>query len=112
MKVDTAYQNYTSISWWDNVNTNQLRGANTYSVSRSGLNFYWTTIFPPSTSYPYGYVVMKVSFMYVDANGKLAVSASQTKYVEFASEAEYNAAIGLTYEPNELVEIQETVTEV
>ena len=30
----------------------------------------------------------------------------------FASEAEYHAAVGLTYEPLELSEVQETVTEV
>lgn len=111
MEVGTVLPNYTSVSWWDNISTSQLRGVNTYDLSRSGMNFYWNGIYPPDTNHPFGYVAMSVSFMYVNASGLLAVSASQTKYADFASEAEYNAAIGLTYEPNELVEIQETVTE-
>ncbi len=112
MEVGTVLPSYTSVSWWDNIGTSQLRGANTYDLSRSGLNFYWNGIYPPDTNHPFGYVAMSVSFMYVNASGLLAASSSQTKYVDFASEAEYNAAIGLTYEPNELITVQETVTEV
>ena len=107
-----VYPNYTFVGWWDNISSSMLRGENTYDLSRSGINVYWQTIYPPDANHPFGYVTMKVSFMYVNSSGNLAESSSQTKYADFASEAEYNAAVGLTYEPNTLTEVQETVTEV
>lgn len=108
----TSYPNYTYVGWWDNISSTQLRGENTYDLSRSGINVYWSAIHRPDANHPFGYVDVTVSFMFVNSSGNLVASSSQTKYADFASEAEYNAAIGLTYEPNELVEIQETVTEV
>ena len=108
----TAYPNYTYVGWWDNISSTQLRGENTYDLSRSGINAYWSAIHRPDANHPFGYVDVTVSFMFVNSSGDLVASSSRTKYADFASEAEYNAAIGLTYEPNELVEIQETVTEV
>lgn len=107
-----AYPNYTFVGWWDNISSSMLRGENTYDLSRSGINVYWQTIYPPDANHPFGYVAMKISFMFVNSSGNLAASSSQTKYADFASEAEYNAAMGLTYERNELTEVQETVTEV
>lgn len=107
-----AYPNYTFLGWWDNISSSMLRGENTYDLSRSGINVYWQTIYPPDANHPYGYVNVKVSFMYVNSSRELVQSASRVKYVDFASEAEYNAAMGLTYEPNELINVRETITEV
>jgi hypothetical protein len=68
-----------------------------------------------SAAAPYGYAT--VSFYALTQNNTGTISASAINglsrvNVPFISEAEYNAAIGLTYEPNMLTEVQETVTEV
>lgn len=88
-----------------------------------GVTFVWNSIFPPGTyeadtiskNFPYGYAVGRLFV-------KRKISSSHSYYssdisttdcaLPFASEAEYNAAVGLTYEANTLTAVQETVTEV
>lgn len=90
-----------------------------------GVTFVWNSIFPPGTyeaventiskNFPYGYAVGRLFI-------KRKISSSSNYYsseigtadcaLPFASEAEYNAAVGLTYEANTLTAVQETTTEV
>lgn len=81
-----------------------------------GIYFKWESIHSPTDNFPYGYVKGKVMMP-----GKASTSAANfyhasnlcfTAYFPFASEAEYNAAVGLTYEPLTLQQVNETVTEV
>lgn len=88
-----------------------------------GLVFFWREILPPGSEingqvFPYGYVVATWGRKRQSRpNGSTAPyeffkDSYYTTYIGFASEAEYNAAVGLTYEPNTLTEVQETITEV
>ena len=81
-----------------------------------GIYFKWDSIHAPNDNFPYGYIKGKVMMP-----GKASTSATNfynaaqlafTAYFPFATEAEYNAAVGLTYEPLTLTEVQETTTEV
>lgn len=80
-----------------------------------GIYFKWDSIHAPNDNFPYGYVKGKAMMPGKAAkNATNFYNASQlcfTAYFPFASEAEYNAAVGLTYEPITLTEVQETVTE-
>ncbi|MGN0656678.1 MAG: hypothetical protein ACI4KR_07780, partial [Ruminiclostridium sp.] len=66
---------------------------------------------------PYGYAYLE--FYAITKSTAAATTLSSTfisnisriNYI-FASEAEYNAAVGLTYEPNTLTQVNETITEV
>lgn len=87
-----------------------------YYDSVFGIYFKWDSIHAPNNNFPYGYVKGKVMMP-----GKAAKNATNfynaaqlnfTAYFPFASEAEYNAAVGLTYEPLTLTEVRETTTEV
>ncbi len=69
----------------------------------------------PNEDYPYGYATVRYGFTYAIANSTRYRTGIQTRYLytlPFSSEAEYNAAVRLTYEPVTLTEVTETVTEV
>lgn len=88
-------------------------GNSTYDISISGLYATWTTILPPNASFPYGYVNMSIGTLIKNNAGEIQRGTTRKSYlVGFTSEAEYNYAVGLTYEPNQVTGIQETVTEV
>lgn len=81
-----------------------------------GIYFKWDSIHAPNDNFPYGYIKGKAMMP-----GKASTSATNfynaaqlafVAYFPFATEAEYNAAVGLTYEPLTLTEVQETTTEV
>jgi hypothetical protein len=81
-----------------------------------GIYFKWDSIHAPNDNFPYGYIKGKAMMP-----GKAAKNATNfynatqlafTAYFPFATEAEYNAAVGLTYEPLTLTEVQDTTTEV
>ncbi len=81
-----------------------------------GIYFKWDSIHAPNDNFPYGYIKGKAMMP-----GKASTSATNfynaaqlafTAYFPFATEAEYNAAVGLTYEPLTLQQVNETVTEV
>lgn len=81
-----------------------------------GIYFKWDSIHAPNDNFPYGYIKGKVMMPGKAAkNATNFYGASQlcfTAYFPFATEAEYNAAVGLTYEPLTLQQVKETVTEV
>ena len=85
-----------------------------------GLSFAWTGIYPPGytvsgVTHPYGAVQAQAYYKAkVTQTGTAAYrfQPSGGLMIDFASEAEYNAAVGLTYEPNTLTQVNETVTEV
>ena len=83
---------------------------NTYDLSKSGLRLVWDTIYPPGTleKFPNGHVRCLVQIVYTDASGVAKTSNSVTLYAGFSSEAEYNAAVGLTYEPNTLTTVTDS----
>lgn len=95
----------------DALGTSQS-GGSTYDLSVSGVYATWNSIYAPTSNYPYGYISFNISTLYKNNSGDMSRGTTRTYYAGFASEAEYNAAIGLTYEPNVLTEVQETVTEV
>lgn len=112
MEIERTDLNSSYIVWRDNVSTSNLRGATTFDVNGSGVFFSWNNIYAPTEEHPNGYVVGTMQFAYIDANGNLVKTGSQAFYAGFSSTSEYNAAIGLTYEAQNLIEVQETVTEV
>ncbi len=111
MNIVSSTASSTTIKWTDTVTSNQLKSVTTYDVSRSGINFYWSSIVAPTEEYPYGYVGGSAALIYVNSSGNLVKISAATRYFAFASEAEYNAAVGLTYEPQTLKSVSETVTE-
>ncbi len=96
-----------------------IRGTyTTYDPSTIGFAITWSTIYNSATeTAPYGYAYLE---FYAITKPTATATANSSTYIgttsrlnyTFASEAEYNAAVGLTYEPNVLTEVQETVTEV
>lgn len=84
----------------------------TVDLSKSGLRLVWTAIYPPGTldKFPNGYVQAIVQIVYTTP--AVQTNNVATLYIGFSSEAEYNAAVGLTYEPQTLVNVEETITEV
>ena len=86
-----------------------------------GFGYAWGTIFPPGSvyhgrTYEYGGAICCWGYRCKSSASAYKWYANSTAtydaYIPFASEAEYNAAVGLTYEPVEMTEVQETVTEV
>lgn len=76
-----------------------------YAVSPS-----WSVINPPTEAYPYGLIRMFFDTLVCDTDGVWERQYTNTGVylnVAFASEAEYNAAIGLTNIPLELIKIQD-----
>ncbi len=85
-------------------------GNSTYDISISGLYATWTTIYPPNASFPYGYVNMSIGTLIKNNAGEIQRGTTRKSYfIGFTSEAEYNYAVGLTYEPNQVTGIEEQV---
>lgn len=92
-----------------------------YNYNNFGYGFALlrNTIYPPGyttggITYPYGCV--SCTYAYKAKTGTKAYEFYFQNeilfYIGFASEAEYNAAVGLTYEPQTLANVEETITEV
>ncbi len=106
---------YTFKYGWGSDSTDRtgLGTFTTYNPELSGIVFNRITIYPPTDEFPYGYVQMYYRTRYTsEAGGEIKYGTTTQIYVGFASEAEYNAAVGLTYEPNTLIQVNETLTEV
>lgn len=93
------------------------RTVNTSDISKSGIRLNYTKIYPPGAfpSLPYGYALCYILVYYIDVDSgstKYYIFADEQAWISFASEAEYNAAVGLTYEPMTLSQVNETITEV
>lgn len=84
----------------------------TLDLSKSGLRLVWSAIYSPGTldKFPNGYVQAIVQIVYTTPT--VQTNNVATLYIGFSSEAEYNAAVGLTYEPNTLTQVNETITQV
>ena len=84
----------------------------TLDLSKSGLRLVWSAIYSPGTldKFPNGYVQAIVQIVYTTP--AVQTNNVATLYIGFSSEAEYNAAVGLTYEPNTLTQVNETITQV
>ena len=113
-RIDVAatFPTHTNVVLVSDAMSYKSSVAVSYDVSASGLLLKWINIMPPTALFPFGYCTLSVNLVYINNSGALTKGASRTVVVGFASEAEYNAAIGLTYEPLALTEIKETVTEV
>lgn len=85
----------------------------TAGTEKVGFKLYWLSVNPPTADYPYGYIVCHVNFAIENADGTQS-NVKSWEYIEigFASEAEYNASIGLTYASETMTAVEETVTEV
>ncbi len=75
-----------------------------------GFIFTWTNIYPPEERYPYGWVLGYWRTVYYDSGNKHLYNGRQV-CLGFSSQAEYNAAVGLTYEPITLTTVNETITQ-
>lgn len=75
-----------------------------------GFIFTWTNIYPPEDRYPYGWVLAYWRVAYYDGGNKYLYNGRQV-CLGFSSQAEYNAAVGLTYEPITLTAVNETITQ-
>lgn len=86
----------------------------TKDMTSLGIGLAYQTIYKPGTSnYPNGYIMGNLCMKYRDVTtGKIKYIyfSSYSIFFEFASISEYNAAIGLTYEPQTLSQVNETKT--
>ena len=57
----------------------------------------WKSIIAPTNNHPYGRLQVTLSLMYVNSSNKVATGNSISGYIDFATEAEYNAAVCLTH---------------
>lgn len=73
-----------------------------------GLNMYWTSIQPPSDDYPFGYAEVVLHGVYKNQAGEMDTHGFYNHLsLPFASTAEYNAAVGLTKTPLELLKLDD-----
>lgn len=121
IRLNTAGATYDSLNLInvndDGTETN-LFGFNSYDTAKCGFSFVWNSIHPPGYTsngvvFPYGCAICSYALKYKQNNVNFQfVVGSPYFVIGFASQAEYNAAVGLTYEPNVLTQVNDTVTEV
>lgn len=112
--TSTTTQSFRIYGWNENSTSEATltSAIATYDSTQTGMVFAWTSINAATADYPYGYIVGNIRQKSISSQGEATYSNAIAINIGFASEAEYNAAVGLTYEPNTLTEVQETVTEV
>lgn len=118
----TEFSNDGTTVWFKHVNnagqTINSKSYKTKDLSKTGIKVEYTSICSPNLDgdFPNGYIKGYIYVCYVDVNtGVLYHSLFSTATIfeiGFASKAEYNAAVGLTYEPVTLSQVNETITEV
>lgn len=118
----TEFSNDGTTVWFKHVNnagqTINSKSYKTKDLSKTGIKVEYTSICPPNLDgdFPNGYIKGYVYVCYVDVDtGVLYHSLFSTATIfkiGFASETEYHAAVGLTYEPITLSQVNETITEV
>ncbi len=76
------------------------------------MGFTWSTIHPPSASYPNGYVRGEVWLYVINNKGEFVKGSYGNSVISaaFGSIAEYEAAVGLTYEPLTLTRVEDNPT--
>ena len=115
--VETVYDTYKNLRSQITVTNAGNGGRANFTLARFSANNgedyavfpYWDRISPPSEDYPYGSVQINFDTI-VCEDGVWERQYTQFGaylYVSFASEAEYNAAIGLTSEPLERAKLQD-----
>ena len=85
----------------------------TKDTALTGAKIEYYYIYPATSYFPYGYIEGYIYIKCIDIDTGEAFYRrfdDNTIEVGFSSEAEYNAAIGLTYEPQTLSQINETIT--
>ena len=114
VSVNSAGQYTFSVS----DNGTVLGNYKTYDPSTIGFAITWGGIYgTASAAAPYGYAYLE---FYAITKATAAATALTSNFISnisrlnyiFASEAEYNAAVGLTYEPQTLVNVEETITQI
>ncbi len=94
-----------------NMNTTTINGTFTFDLSKGGLGFIWNTIYSPSNAHPNGYIYGSLKLCYINSSKIFTVeNALSSLYVDFGSMAEYEAAVGLTYEPLTLTRVEDNPT--
>ena len=117
VSMDTLGVNYSDTYLLENDTAFAGTPYKAYAGYDMGCAFLWQSIIKPGDSangkvYPYGGVTAVRAKRYKSNATTYVFSTDSTWTLPFASEAEYKAAVGLTYEPVTLTEVQETVTEV
>ena len=108
---------YIKRVYGDDTEATQTSFSN-YNKASYGFSFIWREIYPPghtidSQTFPYGCALCTLVYKAKTSSASYQFQEQDQYYaVGFASEAEYNAAVGLTYEPQTLVNVEETITEV
>ena len=67
----------------------------------------WVSIIAPTDEHPYGRIQVTLTLMYVNSSQKVATGNSINGYIDFATEAEYNAAVCLTHSSVRTTRIEE-----
>lgn len=79
-----------------------------YSVQFDPIIFpTWKSIIAPTSEHPYGRIQVTLSLMYVNSSNKVTTGNSISGYIDFATEAEYNAAVCLTHSSVRTTRIEE-----
>ena len=116
-RIETALDSMTDTTTKFKIMVNGTAAGTytTYNSSVMGFGISYKTIYgTTSATAPYGYAYLEIYAIVESSTGAKSasfVSAPSRKNYAFASEAEYNAAVGLTYEPQTLTQVIETVTE-
>lgn len=118
---DSSSDNYSVLFTLED-GTEKIASSRIYNYDnfQYGLSFVWTGIYPPGytvsgVTHPYGAVQAQAYYKAKTSRTGAAAyrfQPSDVLMIDFASEAEYNAAVGLTYEPQTLTNVEETITEV
>ena len=131
-KIETVYEKWDSTyTYYDLIltkadgTTEKLTDIDTRNSAGApnGLTLVYGEIYAPGVvfngySSDTGFVVAYLGYKIAPSTNGLIYRRSVTVntlwkfYIPFASLAEYNAAVGLTYEPNTLTNVEETITEV
>ncbi len=110
--VSVSTQNYGYLSIDNNVGWGHYSSSSALVLNDYrgfvGLNMYWTSIEPPSDDYPFGYALVNLHGVYKDQGGDMSTHGGYNNLrLPFASAAEYNAAVGLTNTPLELIKLED-----
>ena len=73
----------------------------------TGFSINWYSIHSPCENAPFGYAWLNINIVYKDQAGNMSYKNWYNFYVPFASTAEYNAAVGLTSTPLELIDLED-----
>ena len=109
--VSVSNQNYGYLSIKNDAGWSYYKSSDAVILNKYrefvGLNMYWTSIEPPSDDYPFGYALVNLHGVYKGQGGDMSTHGEYKLRLPFASTAEYNAAVGLTNSPLELLKLED-----